>query len=156
MDFHGCWVVKNTPTNAGKEGLIPESVRSPREGNGNPLQYSCLENSMNKGTWCATVHGVNNRVGHNLGTKKQQNNFYWKSSWFYLKNTDYILKYNLFLILICYFWFWYLIYKKMYQTDICTVSLDNSGLGSLLITFLFFLRFKKFTLMISKRNTLKI
>ena len=39
-------------------GLIPGSGRSPGGGNGNPLQYSCLENSMDRGTWQATVHGV--------------------------------------------------------------------------------------------------
>ena len=52
-------VVKNPPANAGDvrdTGLIPESERSPREGNGNPLQYSCLENPMDRGTWQATVH----------------------------------------------------------------------------------------------------
>ena len=38
--------------------LIPGTGRSPREGNGNPLQYSCLENSMDGGAWWATVHGV--------------------------------------------------------------------------------------------------
>ena len=38
--------------------LIPGSGRSPREGNGNPLQYSCLENSLDRGAWWATVHGV--------------------------------------------------------------------------------------------------
>ena len=44
--------------NAGDPGLIPGSGRSPGEGNGNPLQYSCLENSMDGGAWWATVHGV--------------------------------------------------------------------------------------------------
>ena len=39
-------------------GLTPGSERCPGEGNGNPLQYSCLENSMDKGAWQATVHGV--------------------------------------------------------------------------------------------------
>ena len=39
-------------------GLIPGSGRSPGEGNSNPLQYSCLENSMDRGTWKTTVHGV--------------------------------------------------------------------------------------------------
>jgi len=39
-------------------GSIPESGRSPGGGNGNPLQYSCLENSMDRGAWWATVHGV--------------------------------------------------------------------------------------------------
>ena len=43
---------------AGDLGLIPGSGRSPGDGNGNPLQYSCLENSMDGGAWWATVHGV--------------------------------------------------------------------------------------------------
>ena len=43
--------------NAGDLGLIPESGRSPGEGNGNPLQYACLENSMDGGAWEAIVHG---------------------------------------------------------------------------------------------------
>ena len=51
-------VVKNPPANAGGAGLIPGSGRSPGEGNCNPLQYSCLENPMDKGAWQATVHGV--------------------------------------------------------------------------------------------------
>ena len=42
----------------GDLGLIPGLRRSPGEGNGNPLQYSCLENPMDRGTWRATVHGV--------------------------------------------------------------------------------------------------
>ena len=44
--------------NAGDPGLIPGSGRSSGEGNGNPLQYSCLENPMDRGTWWATVRGV--------------------------------------------------------------------------------------------------
>ena len=44
--------------NAGDTGSIPGSGRSPAEGNGNPLQYSCLENPMDRGAWWATVHGV--------------------------------------------------------------------------------------------------
>ena len=54
-------VVKNPPANAGvvrDAGWIPGSGRSPEEGNGNPLQYSCLENPMDSGAWCAIVHGV--------------------------------------------------------------------------------------------------
>ena len=54
-------VVKNPPANAEdarKAGSIPGSGRSPGEGNGNPLQYSCLENSMDRETWWATVHVV--------------------------------------------------------------------------------------------------
>ena len=51
-------MVKNPPTNTGDEGTIPGSERSPGGGNGNPLQYSCLENPMDRGAWWATVHGV--------------------------------------------------------------------------------------------------
>ena len=54
-------MVKNLPANAGDArdmGLVPESGRSRGVGNGNPLQYSFLENSMDRGTWWATVHGV--------------------------------------------------------------------------------------------------
>ena len=46
--------------NAGDMGSIPGLGRYPGEGNGNPLQYSCLENSMDRGTWQATAHGVKN------------------------------------------------------------------------------------------------
>ena len=49
---------KESACNAGDLGSIPGSGRSPREGNGNPLQYSCLENPMFRGAWQATVHGV--------------------------------------------------------------------------------------------------
>ena len=49
---------KEAAYNAGGPGSILASERSPGEGNGNPLQYSCLENSMDRGDWWATVHGV--------------------------------------------------------------------------------------------------
>ena len=51
-------VVKNPPANAGDEGSIPGSGRSPGEGNGNPLQYSCLDNPRDGGSWWAAVYGV--------------------------------------------------------------------------------------------------
>ena len=51
MGFRGGVVVKNPPVNAGDAGLIPESGRSSGGGNGKPLQYSCLENSMDRGAW---------------------------------------------------------------------------------------------------------
>ena len=47
---------KESTCNAGDPGLIPASGRSPAEGNGNPLQYFCMENSMDRGAWQATVH----------------------------------------------------------------------------------------------------
>ena len=54
-------VVKNLPANAGDTrdvGSVLRSGKSPGGGNGNPLQYSCLENSMDRGAWWATAHGV--------------------------------------------------------------------------------------------------
>ena len=56
--FPGGSVVENLPTSAGDTGLIPGWRRSPGEGNGNLLQYSCLANPMDRGAWQATVHGV--------------------------------------------------------------------------------------------------
>ena len=51
-------MVRNLPNNAGDTGSVPGLGRFPGEGNGNPLQYTCLENSMDRGAWWATVHGV--------------------------------------------------------------------------------------------------
>ena len=51
-------MVKNLPANAGDTGVIPGSGRAPGGGNGNPLQYSCLEHSMDRGAWQATIHSV--------------------------------------------------------------------------------------------------
>ena len=51
-------MVKNLLANAREVGSIPALGRSPGEGNGNPLQYSCLENPMDRRAWWATVHGV--------------------------------------------------------------------------------------------------
>ena len=55
MGFPGNSVVKNLPDNAGDAGLNLELERSPEVGSGNPLQYSHLENSMDRGTWQATA-----------------------------------------------------------------------------------------------------
>ena len=59
----GSSVVKNPAANAGDVGSFPGSGRSPGEGNGNPLQYYCLENPMDGGAWWATVHRPQT-VGH--------------------------------------------------------------------------------------------
>ena len=64
LGFPGGSVVKNPPASAGATGdagLIPELRRSPEEGNGNPLQYSCLGNPMDRGGWWATVQRVTKR-----------------------------------------------------------------------------------------------
>ena len=69
-------VVKNPPANARDLGSIPGSGRTPKEGNGNPLQYSCLGNPMDRGGWWATVHGVaksgtaEHTHAHQMGMKK--------------------------------------------------------------------------------------
>ena len=72
--FPGGSVVKNPPTM--QRTLVPEvssipgSGRSPREGNGNPLQYSCLRNPMVRGAWQATVHGVAKHTHTHMHTQK--------------------------------------------------------------------------------------
>ena len=61
MGFLGGANGKDLPASAGdirNVGAIPGSGRSPGKGHGNPLQYSCLENPMDRGAWSATVHGV--------------------------------------------------------------------------------------------------
>ena len=58
MGFPGSSEVKASACNVGDLGSIPGLGRSPGEGNGNPLQYSCLENPMDRGAWLAMVHGV--------------------------------------------------------------------------------------------------
>ena len=68
LGFHSRSDGNESACDAGALGSIPGSGRSPGEGNGNPLQYSCLENPMDRGAWRATVHGVA-RVGHDLATK---------------------------------------------------------------------------------------
>ena len=69
--FPGGSLVKNLPADAGDigdSGLIPGSGRSPGRGNGNPLQYSCLEDPMDRGGWRAPVHGAT-RVGLDSATE---------------------------------------------------------------------------------------
>ena len=68
MCFPGGSVGKKSVSNVGDPGSIPESVRNPGEGPGNPLQYSCLENPMDRGAWRAILHRFA-RVGHDLVTK---------------------------------------------------------------------------------------
>ena len=67
MSFPGDANGKEYACNAGDPGSIPRSGRSPGEGNGNPFQYSCLDNSMDRGAWQAIVQG-SQRVGHEWAT----------------------------------------------------------------------------------------
>ena len=64
-------VIKESAYNAGDLGLIPGSGRFPGEGNGNPLQYSFLENPMDRGAWQVIAYGVA-KVRHDLATKPRQ------------------------------------------------------------------------------------
>ena len=74
--FPGSSVGKKSACSAGDLGSIPGSRRSPGEGKGYPLQYSCLENSMGRGAWWAEVHGVaKNRVDWTTNTHTQS---YWQ------------------------------------------------------------------------------
>ena len=71
---HGS-VVKNPLANAGGTGSIPGSGRSPGEGNGNPLQHSCLENPMDRGDWWAIIHGVAKESDMTLWLNNKQHFF---------------------------------------------------------------------------------
>ena len=73
MGFHGGSDGKESVCNAGNPSLIPESRRSSGEGNGSPLQYSCLESSMDRGTGGYSLWG-SQRIGHNWVTKHTQTN----------------------------------------------------------------------------------
>ena len=70
LGFPGGSVVKNPPADAGDMGSVLGSGRSSGEGNGNPLQYSCLENPMDRGAWRAAVPGI--AKSRTLATKHQQ------------------------------------------------------------------------------------
>ena len=64
-------MVKNLPVIARDLGSIPDLGRFPEEGNGNPLQYSCQGNPMDRGAWWVAIHEVSEKVGHDLVTKQQ-------------------------------------------------------------------------------------
>ena len=66
LGFPGGSMVENPPANAGDAGSISGWGRCPEEGNGNPLQYSCLENPMDRGAWRAAAHGVTKESNTNL------------------------------------------------------------------------------------------
>ena len=85
LGFDGGSVVKNLPTNAGDMSSIPGSGRSSGEGNGNPLQYSCLENSTDSRAWWATVRGVT-KSGTRLRNQATTTLLLIESSSFYAHN----------------------------------------------------------------------
>ena len=72
LGFPGGLVVKYPPADAGNMSSIPGLGRSPGEGNGNPLQYSCLGNPMVRRNLEGPIHGVSKRTGHELANKQEQ------------------------------------------------------------------------------------
>ena len=78
--FPGDSVVKNLPANAGDVGSVSGLGQPPGEGNGNPLQYSCLGNPMDRGAWQAMVHGGHKKVGEDLATKTNRSAWHRASS----------------------------------------------------------------------------
>ena len=87
MGFPGGSAVKNLPASAGDSSFIPGSGRSSEEGNGNPVRYSCLGNSMDRGTWQAKFMGLQ-RVGHDWVTKQQRQQLFKKGPKRKGANTD--------------------------------------------------------------------
>ena len=81
MGFPGGPEVKASACSAGDPGSIPECGKSPGEGNGSPLQYSCLENPMEEGAWWATVHGV-------AKSRTRLSNFSYAVSWGFPVGSD--------------------------------------------------------------------
>ena len=79
-------MVKNPSTNAGDVSSTPKLGRSLGEGNGNPFQYSYLENPMDGEAWHTTVHGISKRVGHDLATKQE---FLWLHIFYLLKTLSF-------------------------------------------------------------------
>ena len=69
MDFPGGSMAKNLPASAGDTGSVAGSGGSPGGGHGSPVQYSCLENPLDREAWWSTIHGVT-RVGHDLAAKQ--------------------------------------------------------------------------------------
>ena len=92
QSFSGGSAVKNPPANPGDTG-IPGSERSPGEGNGNPLQYSCLGNPMNRGAWRATVVTKELDTTERLKTAKCVRDTWYGSFSLHLKKPDLILEY---------------------------------------------------------------
>ena len=80
MDFPGGSDGKVCVYNAGDLGSIPGSGRFPGEGNGNPLQYSCLENPMDGGAWCSLLRMGSQRVGHDWATSLSLSLWRWRGN----------------------------------------------------------------------------
>ena len=106
MGFSSDSVVKNSPGNAGDAGSIPGLARFPGEGNGNPLQYSCLEKPMDRGAWQATVHGITKSWTQlsdwtttiYILTIEYNSNIYYKYLYMYFNYKYFILCLNIFFL----------------------------------------------------------
>ena len=105
MGFPGSSVVEDPPANAGDTNSIPGSGRSPRAGNGNAFQYSCLKNPTDRGAWWVTVHGGYKGVGNDLVTKQHKIYMY--------RVIKYVCAYRVFIHILCMFMHTYIVGKHM-------------------------------------------
>ena len=85
-------MVKNPPANTGDAGLIPGSGRFPGDGYGNPLQYLCLENPMNRGAWQGYSPWGHKRVRQDSETKQEQHRYLYFEPNFHIKYTPRLRK----------------------------------------------------------------
>ena len=122
VGFPGGSMVKNLPANAGDPGLIPGSGRSPGEENGNPRQYSCWGNLMDRGAWQATVH----RIAKELDMTWRLNN---NNASAIFKNRDLVvLNYIHVLVLINKEINWWFTFLLTFTADLSPIFLYNFAL----------------------------
>ena len=120
---------KNLPANAGDGVLIPGPGRSPGEGNGNPLQYSCLENPMDRGAWRLQSMG-SHKIGHNWASKQQHSLLSWVSAEKPVVNLIGILLYVLSPLLLLIFFSLSLIFINS-NWLLCVLECSSLGLSCL-------------------------
>jgi len=132
-------VVRNPPAharNTGDMGSIPGSGRSPGEGNGNPLQYSCLENPMGRGAWWAMVHRVAKSLTRLKWHRTQEDQLFWHQgpvswktvfSWIGWRDGDWFLDDSSTLYLLCTLFLLFL-----HQFHLSSSSIDHKGWGPLI------------------------
>ena len=82
-------MVKTLPVDAGDMGSIPGSGKSPGEGNGSPLQYSCLGNPMDRGAWWATVHEITKELGMTQGLNNNEENLWWRRQEIHFEHVEF-------------------------------------------------------------------
>ena len=111
-------VVKNLPTNTGDVGLISGWGRSPGEGNGNPLQCSCLENPTDRGDWWALLHGVSKEAdtSEQLNNRSSKNHTVWLLRWKSQASNERAFKKT---------FYWSIVALQCYVSFYCTMKWAN-------------------------------